>query len=191
MTWQDDLVLKCQSFSAVVSGFPSTGVLVSSSLASSLLNSVLFISSTSSSTCMDKDMSSYGNMTTRQRAASKKKTKKAFLPMWFCLILCVYFFIDIIRLSIYLFACCCCWWREVGNGVRVYCAKSPDLTNDNCGEENSVDSTRDEKVDLGTLPPVSSPVKTNSVSKALSMHQKRSWASCQIAKARRKIWCSN
>lgn len=58
--------------------------------------------------------------------------------------------------------------------MRVYCAKSPDLTNDNCGEENSVDSTRDEKVDLGTLPPVSSPVKTNSVSKALSMHQKRS-----------------
>lgn len=58
--------------------------------------------------------------------------------------------------------------------MRVYCVKSPDLTNDNCGEENSVDSTRDEKVDLGTLPPVSSPVKTNSVSKALSMHQKRS-----------------
>lgn len=58
--------------------------------------------------------------------------------------------------------------------MRVYYAKSPDLTNDNCGEENSVDSTRDEKVDLGTLPPVSSPVKTNSVSKALSMHQKRS-----------------
>ena len=58
--------------------------------------------------------------------------------------------------------------------MRVYCAKSPDLTNDNCGEENSVDSTRDEKVDLGTLPPVSSPVKTNSISKALSMHQKRS-----------------
>ena len=58
--------------------------------------------------------------------------------------------------------------------MRVYCAKSPDLTNDNCGEENSVDSTRDEKVDLGTLPPVSSPVKTNSVSKALSVHQKRS-----------------
>ena len=58
--------------------------------------------------------------------------------------------------------------------MRVYCAKSPDLTNDNCGEENSVDSTRDEKVDLGKLPPVSSPVKTNSVSKALSMHQKRS-----------------
>ena len=58
--------------------------------------------------------------------------------------------------------------------MRVYCAKSPDLTNDNCGEENSVDSTRDEKVDLGTLPPVSSPVQTNSVSKALSMHQKRS-----------------
>ena len=58
--------------------------------------------------------------------------------------------------------------------MRVYSAKSPDLTNDNCGEENSVDSTRDEKVDLGTLPPVSSPVKTNSVSKALSMHQKRS-----------------
>ena len=75
--------------------------------------------------------------------------------------------------------------------MRVYCAKSPDLTNDNCGEENSVDSTRDEKVDLGTLPPVSSPVKTNSVSKALSMHQKRSLASCQIAKAQRKIWCSN
>ena len=38
--------------------------------------------------------------------------------------------------------------------MRVYCAKSPDLTNDNCGEENSVDSTRDEKVDLGKLPPV-------------------------------------
>ena len=75
--------------------------------------------------------------------------------------------------------------------MRVYCAKSPDLTNDNCGEENSVDSTRDEKVDLGTLPPVSSPVKTNSVSKALSMHQKRSFVSCQVAKAQRKIWCSN
>ena len=75
--------------------------------------------------------------------------------------------------------------------MRVYCAKSPDLSNDNCGEENSVDSTRDEKVDLGTLPPVSSPVKTNSVSKALSMHQKRSFVSCQVAKAQRKIWCSN
>ena len=64
--------------------------------------------------------------------------------------------------------------------MRVYCAKSPDLTNDNHGEENSLKSTRDEQINLGTLPPVSSPVKTNSVSKALSMHQKR-----------RKIWCSN
>ena len=71
--------------------------------------------------------------------------------------------------------------------MRVYCAKSPDLTNDNCGEEMN----RDEQINLGTLPPVSSPVKTNSVSKVLSMHQKRSLASCQIAKAQIKIWCSN
>ena len=76
--------------------------------------------------------------------------------MWFCLILYVYFFIDIIRLSIYLFTCCCFWWREVGNGVRVHRAKSPDLTNDNCGEENSLKSTRDEQINLVTLPPVSS-----------------------------------
>ena len=93
-----DLVMKCQSFSAVVSGFPSTGGLVSPSLASSLLNSVLFISSTSSSTCMDKDKSSYGNMTTRQRAASKKKKK---CPFYLCdsVSYCTYIF------SLISFAC--------------------------------------------------------------------------------------
>lgn len=67
--------------------------------------------------------------------------------------------------------------------MRVHRAKSPDLTNDNCGEEMN----RDEQINLVTLPPVSSPVKTNSVSKALSMHQKRSFVSCQVAKAQKKF----
>ena len=70
--------------------------------------------------------------------------------------------------------------------MRVHRAKSPDLTNDNCGEENPVDPTRDEKVDLGTLPPFSSPVKTNSVSKALSMHQKKELRELSSSKGSKK-----
>ena len=124
---------------------------------------------------MDKDKSSYGNMNTRQRAASKKKKKKC--PFYRCdsVSYCTYIF------SLISFACPYIYLLVVvadegrwGNGVRVCCPKSPDLTNDNHGEENSLNSTRDEQINLGTLPPVSSPVKTNSVSKALSVHQKRS-----------------